>query len=607
MWKPNRDNPPNPFLLSSVKDSKEGRDKKVKILNGGPQILSARGSNKTLLHVSRLIINVWQCYDAQHLIDVTFKLSNPPLLVPAHRLILTAASPYFRNLFLNEENNKPVIEIDDIDSDTFERLVAYCYTGTSLITEDNAERILKGAMIMQLEDMVELCVDFLLENVSIFTIKRLYELEHETECVRLAKKIQEYEINNFYKISRDDFFLKFSAKRLKALVQSDNLNVNSEEDVLDAVERWFSHNVPERRESLPELMSCLRLTNFDVRLLLTRVKPLPGCETLAYKAMSWICEPLSRTMIHLKYIEPREGLSGNWRTKALMAIQTDCEDSNHGYIYRFNKRKDTWLQWDKITINAMNFETILVEDDLYFIGGKIDHEAIKNVNRWNLNTKTWKRLPDMHKARYWSSVTELDEKIYVMGGMANLDQVSQSVEVYTRRYGWEEVCGLITPRYGARAVTLNGKIYLIGGRGEGDFKAVESYDPNTDKWTACAPLLREHYFPGVAVHNRHIYVVGGWTPNQNTIVERYDVQTDKWTKVCSLTNGRWGLGCIFIDQQLWAVGGGSKSIYTNNVSVYDMKEDKWSEAKALPKDGIYYSFTVSTTFLAEEAKAQEIR
>lgn len=87
------------------------------------------------------------------------------------------------------------------------------------------------------------------------------------------------------------------------------------------------------------------------------------------------------------------------------------------------------MLWDKILINAINFEVILVDDTLFFIGGKIVYEAIKDVNSWNLKTKTWERLPDLNKARYWSSVTELDGKIYVMGGRTNVDKVSQSVEV----------------------------------------------------------------------------------------------------------------------------------------------------------------------------------
>lgn len=87
------------------------------------------------------------------------------------------------------------------------------------------------------------------------------------------------------------------------------------------------------------------------------------------------------------------------------------------------------MEWDKIKINTSNFEVILVGDNLFFVGGKIDYEPIRDVTSWNLKTKVWKRLPDLNYARYWSSVTELGGKIYVIGGLANVAEVSISVEV----------------------------------------------------------------------------------------------------------------------------------------------------------------------------------
>lgn len=113
---------------------------------------------------------------------------------------MSAASPYFRNLFESEQGLSPVIEINDIDSDTFERLVAFCYKGIALITKDNAEKMLKAAMTLKLNDVVLLCADFLVDHISIFTITRLYSLEYETKCIPLSKKIQEFEKNNFNKV-----------------------------------------------------------------------------------------------------------------------------------------------------------------------------------------------------------------------------------------------------------------------------------------------------------------------------------------------------------------------------------------------------------------------
>lgn len=75
--------------------------------------------------IKKLLNNICDLYDEQDLIDVTFKLSNPAAMIPAHRLILSAASPYFKDLFKSDKGLTPVIELNDIDSDIFERLMTF--------------------------------------------------------------------------------------------------------------------------------------------------------------------------------------------------------------------------------------------------------------------------------------------------------------------------------------------------------------------------------------------------------------------------------------------------------------------------------------------------
>ncbi|XP_036338597.1 kelch-like protein 8 [Rhagoletis pomonella] len=152
-------------------------------------------------HIFKLLNNIWELYDQQDLIDVTFKLSNPTAMVPAHRLILSAACPYFKELFKSDKGLTPVIELNNVDSDTFERLLTFCYTGKTLITIDNVDATLKAAIVLKLDDAVVDCVDYILEHITDYTLQRAYSLERETQCVPLYEKLLEYDINNFMEVS----------------------------------------------------------------------------------------------------------------------------------------------------------------------------------------------------------------------------------------------------------------------------------------------------------------------------------------------------------------------------------------------------------------------
>ncbi|XP_049315439.1 actin-binding protein IPP-like isoform X2 [Bactrocera dorsalis] len=152
--------------------------------------------------MDKLMTKIFSFYDEQSLIDVTFKVSNPTALVPAHRLILAAASPYFENLFNGNQSTNPVIEINDIDSNIFERLITFCYTGQVLITVNNVAAMLNAAIVLQLEDAKNRIVDILMTRIDEYTLQGAYTMERETQCEVLKKKIIEYETQHFMEPKR---------------------------------------------------------------------------------------------------------------------------------------------------------------------------------------------------------------------------------------------------------------------------------------------------------------------------------------------------------------------------------------------------------------------
>ncbi|XP_049306550.1 kelch-like protein 3 [Bactrocera dorsalis] len=546
--------------------------------------------------MEKLMAKIFSFYDEQSLIDVTFRVSNPTALVPAHRLILAAASPYFENLFSGDQGNNPIIEINDIDSDIFERLITFCYTGQMLITVNNVGAMLKAAIILKLDDAITSCVDYLMSHINEYTIQAVYTLERETHCKLLIQKIIEYETQNFVEINQRREFLNFNVEKMQRILESDNLNITREEDAFDAIKRWFNHDVPARQEQLPLLIACLRLTEFDANFLLTHIQPLSGCEMLAFKAMLWIRDPAARAKINMRFTGPR-----NFSKKTLLAVCSK-EFGMNPKLLQYNKVEDKWQEYASIIFDYQLCRTILKEGNLLFLGGYKSGATSNIVRSWNIRNKAWQSLPALDTARWEHCVVELDGKIYAIGGSADTrKRVLASVERYTTSNGWQFVNKLIVGRYAAAEVTLNGKIYIIGGKsGRNDLKSVECYNPNSNTWTSCADMTECHYYPGVAAHNGHIYLLGYFSGNRN--VERYDPQQDTWSKICSLKVGDGFKACVSLDNKLWAIGGNSGSIFSgkNCVSVYDEENDRWGQKCSLPETSIHSCFVVPEALLTSK-------
>ncbi|XP_049318077.1 kelch-like protein 17 isoform X10 [Bactrocera dorsalis] len=524
--------------------------------------------------MEKLMAKILRFYDQQSLIDVTFKVSNPTAVVPAHRLILAAASPYFENLFKGKQGNNPVIEINYIDSDTFERLITFCYTGEAPITVNNVGAMLKAAIVLQLDDAINSCVDCIMKNITERSIQVAYVLERETQCERLKQKLIEYEIKNFMEISRGVEFLSFDVEKLQRILESDNLNIPREEDAYDAIKRWFNYDVPARQEPLPHLIACLRLTQFDADFLLTHIQPLPGCELLAFKAISWIREPAARTKISMRFTEPRATCE-----ETFLVI---CRSEMNYKLLQYNKAEDKWQEYASLEIDYTNYWPILKDENILFIGGYKNGVSCNIVRSLNIRNKTWQNLPAMNQARRGHRVVELDGKIYAIGGLEG-NKVLSSVERYTPSDGWESVSSLIVERHSAGAVTLNNKVYIMGGTNTPlrALKLVECYNPDSNIWTSCADMTECRVLPHVKVHKGHIYVLDTYSANSSQSVERYDPQHNIWSKIYCL-NADWArIAGMSLDNKLWLFGRFTSEDILN-ISFYDEDDERWVKKCSLP-------------------------
>jgi len=87
----------------------------------------------------------------------------------------------------------------------------------------------------------------------------------------------------------------------------------------------------------------------------------------------------------------------------------------------------------------------------------------------------------MASARASAAAATLKNKIYVMGGMDDNNNVLSSVEVYDITSGgsWTLGTNMITARSGAAASVVNGKIYVMGGMNNSPatFSSVEVFTP----------------------------------------------------------------------------------------------------------------------------------
>ena len=89
----------------------------------------------------------------EYLHDVTL-VSDDHNKVPAHRLVLSACSAYFRDIFKNNNHAHPLLCLDLISSEDLKNVMDYIYNGEVQIYQENLDKFLAVAQRLKLEGLI---------------------------------------------------------------------------------------------------------------------------------------------------------------------------------------------------------------------------------------------------------------------------------------------------------------------------------------------------------------------------------------------------------------------------------------------------------------------
>ena len=180
-----------------------------------------------------------------------------------HKLILASASPYFRAMFLADmkESQQSQVKIKGLDSRALEQLLEFCYTATVKINSENVQQLLIASGMLQFPKIQDSCMEFLMNNL------------HESNCIGIWKlaeviqrhpktieKLEAYIRRSFSFVAKHEEFLDLTVEQLLKFLESDSLNISSENDLCSAIIRWVRFDPEKRSIHLEDLVKNVRFS-----------------------------------------------------------------------------------------------------------------------------------------------------------------------------------------------------------------------------------------------------------------------------------------------------------------------------------------------------------
>jgi N-acetylneuraminic acid mutarotase len=239
-----------------------------------------------------------------------------------------------------------------------------------------------------------------------------------------------------------------------------------------------------------------------------------------------------------------------------------------------------------------NSEYALTELDgrIYAMGGyPSSRVTVRTVQVYDIATNTWSFGPMLPAANNHGMAAAVNGKVYLIGGQLTADQEGYVNTVYELDPAvgvWETKAPMPTMRSGGVAVVRGGKIYVAGGRvPQGADFAV--FDPVANTWETLPNLpTQRNHISGVEINGR-IHIVGGrlgngLSPLKTDAHEVYDPATNLWTTAAPMLSARSGINGVVANGCFHVWGGESPAGMTPQHEFYDPTADRWTRLQNMP-------------------------
>ena len=210
---------------------------------------------------------------------------------------------------------------------------------------------------------------------------------------------------------------------------------------------------------------------------------------------------------------------------------------------------------------------------------------------------TWERMADMPTVAQETSVTEMDGKLYLSGGLKDNEFTEFVKEIY--QYdpvtdSWTGFAPFDRRTHHHSSASVDGVLYIIGGYAgpypDGEMLAkVYALDSVTGKWTEKKPLPLPIAAATAVTYKDEIYLFGGTlqfnSGEYNSDVLKYSPFEDRWEIVGTFDRTREHLSAVVLANKIFIVGGRKyKNVFVTYafLDAYEPETNRWEQLADIP-------------------------
>ncbi|WKX94092.1 hypothetical protein Q1695_011389 [Nippostrongylus brasiliensis] len=523
---------------------------------------------------------------------------NPSTSIRAHKFVLAAASPYFREKLSSDsyvESKEICVVVKDIDDKTLRLLVDYMYTGRLDINENNVRALYGAAEILLLDSVRSECSWYLKEHLSISNCLEIAAFAKAQNCTGLDDAAVSFAGQHFGELVESEELLSMDETSFLHFISDDRLN--PKDKVFEAVINWVKRD-SSRQASLPNVIVGVHLPLMS-REFLDRVYNKPMIQE------SSACMGMLGTVFHDTLSEENTSrVPENWyrprQTKMVMIAGGGTEDVIYlADVNIYDPYSQQWTPAAPLMQPRRFFGMATAGDSVYAVGGRNTETQntsldLRSVEIYDSQRNSWRVGPEMQRRRCALGVAALNGTIFAVGGL-DISYVCRDAEMLDPRLGeWISLPSIKNSREDFALTAANGLLYAVAGKSGNQFlNSVEVYDPRACQWTTAPPMLKKRCHAGATVLRDQVVVVGGFDMSGRVLSPAEMLTDNGWTCLPEMSLPREGLGVVNVDGSLFAFGGYDGEDFLSCVECLDFGSSQWEMSQVgMPKKKAFFGITL---------------
>lgn len=162
-----------------------------------------------------------------------------------------------------KEKNLNEIPLGDVSGPILGDLIDFCYTHQILVDMSNVENYLAAANMFQIVDLVKICENTFSKALDVTNAFKIIAVADHYNLNSLRQAALIFTLEHFSIIVGNEAFYRLDVKRVAEYLGNDDIMVESEEDVFDAVIKWIEHDTEERLAHFGYLLKSVRFSKIN--------------------------------------------------------------------------------------------------------------------------------------------------------------------------------------------------------------------------------------------------------------------------------------------------------------------------------------------------------